>query len=400
MLLARQLDEEDARLRVERASECLASFTQALGHDVRAPFISIDSMMQLLDLDAPRLSETELRARIALATRAARRTCAYGLGMVGELFELMRANSGKWPFEPAATDLLATVSEVREIMNPQAHAKGLDIVTRLVGCAPCDVATIWTDANRLRQALVNVVGNAVKFSESGAIEIDLRVPRLGAETGGFVEVCVRDTGPGLEPGSIALLFEPFHQSSRTAARAGEGLGLGLAIAQRCANLIGGAWTAENRTDARGASFTLRIPREAPTPTPAQQPPRADAASTKAPANGLGCGPLRVLIVDDAIDASRLAAHHLGALGHEATIVTTVAAAKERLGAAGFDLVISDIELPDGSSRDVLRVAGKVPVLCSSARPDVSPEYRLAAGALPKPITRESLKAAIERVLRR
>ena len=183
---------------------------------------------------------------------------------------------------------------------------------------------------------------------------------------------MRDRGPGLDEASIERIFEPFHQSERTSAQAGEGLGLGLAIAERCARLIGGHWTAANRTDCRGAVFTLTLPQRS---TPA-----------------------RVLVVDDASDASRLAHHHLAALGHIVTISSGVREATRLLAAERFDLVLADFELSDGTAADLVATAGRIPVLVSSAHLDASLTCSGAAGTVPKPVTRTALQAAIDRTV--
>jgi CheY-like chemotaxis protein/nitrogen-specific signal transduction histidine kinase len=364
--------------------ERLLSFLHAVGHAIRTPFIGIDTTLQLLEIDAPRLSESELRARVAAASQSTRSACAFGLSMIGDLFELIRSDTGKWCASPSTVDIFALAHDVRAIVAPQAIPKSLEIVVRTEACTPQDLSAAWTDGHRLRQSLVNVVANSVKFSAEGLIEIELSMPSRDT-----VAIVVRDCGPGLDETSLEAIFEPFHQSERTAAQSGEGLGLGLAIAERCARLLGGHWTAANRTDRVGAEFTLRLPYRCPTDS--------DDTATAAAAHGSAAPlpeSLRILVVDDAADSARLARHHLASLGHQASIATGIGEAEKSLASGRFDLVVADYELQDGTAEDLLQKVGDLPVIVSSAHAGAAERCARAAGIVPKPVTRAALAHAI------
>jgi CheY-like chemotaxis protein/nitrogen-specific signal transduction histidine kinase len=375
----------------------LASFLHAVGHDIRTPLVGIDATMQLLEIDAARLGEAELRARVAEASRSVRTACGFGLSMMGELFELIRSESGNSSSSLSEVDLAAICDEVATIVGPQARSKQISIEVSCVGCAPSDVASAWTDAARLRQALVNVVANAVKFSDAGPVEILLALPSPNE-----VRIAVRDRGPGLDESSLSKIFEPFHQSDRTAVKSGEGLGLGLTIADRCARAIGGSWSAANRSDAAGAEFVLVIPRHHrahPAEHLGKAPPRhADPLRHRAADPRPTRDAIRVLLVDDAVDALRLAHHHLAALGFSVTPASTVREALEHLAHDHFDLVLTDFELGDGTARDLIARTAGTPVLISSAQIEGEVESAGANGIVPKPLTRLALGKAIRRVL--
>ena len=370
---------------LEGSRERLSALLHAVGHDIRTPFVGIATTMQLLEHDAPNLSEAELRARVGESARSIRSSCGFGLSMIGEVFELIRSDGGEWSASPSSVDLVSLVHEVRAIVEPQARAKSLAIEVRLRGCSESALASVWTDAGRLTQALVNVVANGVKFSAQGSVEIELAMPAPDA-----VSISVRDRGPGLDNASVGKIFEPFYQSQRTSAQASEGLGLGLAIAERCARLIGGHWIAGNRSDGPGAVFTLVLPHRC---APATAEAVASGGSSAEQAISA-----RVLVVDDAADAALLAQHHLAALGHSVTVATRVAEAERLLACERFDLVLSDFELSDGTAADLLPKAGRTPVLVSSAHLDEAVTRIGAAGTVPKPLTRASLQAAIDRTL--
>lgn len=402
-LVRRHEEAEAARHRAERAMECLTSFLHALGHDLRAPFVGIDASLQLLDLEAAGLRQDELRARVAETAAGVRRTCSFGLSMIADLFELMRTESGTWRVQPRRVDLLDLVREVRALVLPQARAKGLDIALRVLGhgaacgdrcgdrCHEPDIASFRTDPDRLRQALVNVLANAVKFSDAGTIDIE-----IARRPSGECVIRALDRGPGLAPDALERIFEPFHQSERTAAHAGEGLGLGLAIAERCARLLGGSWTAANR-EGGGAIFTLVLPEdtgcgtEEPTTPPQATEPSFTAGRT-----------LRILVVDDETASARLAAHHLRVLGHAVTTAASLAEARGVLASpARFDLILADFELPDGDGSDMLALArglGNIPVILSSARVCDEMLDHGAAAIVPKPLERSALAATLAKVL--
>lgn len=399
--LARRHEEaEAARRRAERTMECLTSFLHALGHDLRAPFVGIDASLQLLDLEAAGLRPDELRARVSETASGVRRTCSYGLSMIADLFELMRTEAGAWRVQPMPVDLLALVREVRALVLPQARAKGLDIAIHLVGsgagCNEPEIEAFRTDPDRLRQALVNVLANAVKFSDAGVVDIEIARPVAGQ-----CVFRVLDRGPGIAPDALERIFEPFHQSERTAAHAGEGLGLGLAIAERCARLLGGSWTASNR-EGGGAAFTLTLPEDTHCEPTSSAAPSAGSPAQSTASSRMAGRTLRILVVDDEAAAARLAAHHLRVLGHAVATAASLAEARAALASpSAFDLILADFELPDGDGADMLdlvRGLGNAPVILSSARVCDDMLDRGAAAVVPKPLERAALAATLARVL--
>ncbi len=212
---------------------------------------------------------------------------------------------------------------------------------------------------------------------------------------------VLDRGPGIAPDALERIFEPFHQSERTSAHAAEGLGLGLAIAERCARLLGGSWTAANREDG-GAVFTLILPEDTLSESAAVMALRDGSATQDAASARMAGRTLRILVVDDEAAAARLAAHHLRVLGHAVATAASLAEARAALSSpAAFDLVLADFELPDGDGSDMLalvRGLGNIPVILSSARVCDDMLDRGAAAIVPKPLERAALAATLARVL--
>ena len=420
-LAAHQAEIESARRRAERSAETLSTFLHALGHDLRAPFTTIGAGLELLALESPSPDSATRAERVASLAR----TCAHGLAMVDDLFELLRSDAGQWRVDLRTHRLENLAQDALALAAPRAAAKGLPLRIEwqrdeLRGLR------MQTDGTRIRQALANLLGNAVKFSDAG--EVVLRVEHEQAHekaheqahepahvaTGPreWILLSVRDSGPGFDPSDLSAVFEPFRQSSRTERRAHEGAGLGLAIVSRCAQLLGGRATAANNDDG-GACVTMRVPlvREATKADAVDaQTVSTEAASMRAMPGRVSSeqaprhaadAPLLVLIVEDAPESLRLAAHHFTHAGCTVRCAETLAAAREALAREPFDLVVIDGELPDGRGTELLGSTRMPPVVLSSARQGVGPEALPGiADTLPKPISRESVRALLARVAAR
>lgn len=368
-LALRQGELESARLKAEQAAETLSTFLNALGHDLRAPFVAIDAGLQMIELEP---------AEAAPHAQSLRRTCAHGLALVDDLFELIRSDAGQWRVDLRPVALRELVADVRGVVSPRANQKGLFVETVWEDDATLADAWVETDPVRLRQALINVASNAVKFTDQGRVVLSV------APSGeGRVRFTVRDSGPGIPAHMLGTLFEPFTQGS-SAGRSSDGTvgaGLGLAIARRCARLLGGDIAAANHPGG-GAVFTIDIPARPCEPFV----PEAAPGST-------GGGLRRVLVVDDAPDAARLLSHHLRVLGCEITLAETLAAAREALERGGFDLVITDRHLPDGSGTELVSLPGRPPLALSSACTDL-PEGIRPDAVLHKPVTFDSVRSVL------
>lgn len=402
---------DEARRTAERARETLETFLRALGHDLRAPFVAVDATLQLLELEAPALDGDAFRARTLADAAELRRSTAHGLALLADLFELIRSDAGQWRVEPRVIALDEFLRDLRAVVHAPAQAKSIALEV-VAHTAP---ATFETDPVRLRQALANLVLNAIQYAGSGSIRIEIEP--IDRER---LRFRVLDEGPGL-PTEMAALFEPFVRGAQAAgapsaglgatsaphdqvaadssrgAPVGVGLGLGLAIARRCANLLGGTLVGANRP-ARGAVFTLEIPlRIAHAADPAPQAMVASASATDAEPIRTPVRPRRILVVDDAADARRLLLHHLRALGQHAAAAASLAEAHALLATRTYDLVVADRRLGDGDGASLAThpalVAHRTPLVVSSADPE--PAAREDAGpVLPKPVDRR----AIERML--
>ena len=262
------------RLATAEPKESLDSahrFTAAVSHEIRTPLNGILGMAALLE-------ETELTAEQRDYAGAIRKSGARLLDLLNNVLDFSRMEAGDIPLDVAPFDTQDLVQDVAELLAPRAHAAGLDIA----GIVHPDLAPrMMGDAGRLRQILFNLAGNAIKFTEAGAVLIEARP---GADGQGIALV-VRDTGAGIPDHAKAHLFEAFSQVSAADARRDGGVGLGLAIVSRLVEAMKGK-VHLNSAYGHGAMFVVELPLEA-MPGTAVAPGAAEQAARRArPAAGL------------------------------------------------------------------------------------------------------------------
>lgn len=237
----------DARQVAERASQAKSQFLAVMSHELRTPLTGVIGFADLL--------ETEVLGPIAPKQQEAlsriKASSWHLVSIIDEILTLSRAEAGKEEVRWETTDLSEIAREVVEIIKSQADARGL--ILRLEDAeAPLPART---DPGKVRQMLINLVGNAVKYTQEG--EISVRVDDSAPE---WLQVHVRDTGPGIAPEDQERIFKEFEQLDSSHTRAGSGTGLGLAICRRLARLLGGEVLLQS-AQGEGSTFTLRLPQQ-------------------------------------------------------------------------------------------------------------------------------------------
>jgi PAS domain S-box-containing protein len=322
-----------ARRAAEQANRAKDHFLAVLSHELRTPLTPVLSATQLLR-DEPGLSDAArdlvelIRRNIELETR-----------LIDDLLDLTRISRGKLELHKAPTDLHETIRNTLSICDGDVRGKGLRIDLTL----EANPHHLLADAARVQQVLWNLLKNACKFtSEGGHVALHTR-----NAPGGGIELVVRDSGIGIEPDRLERIFDAFEQGDPGTTRLFGGLGLGLAISRMLVTLHGGSLVADSEGRGRGSTFTATFPAEAVLGPDAQQAPRSPSHSPQV-------GSLRLLLVEDHADTARLMALMLRRAGHVVRTAESVATALRAAGGERFDVVISDIGLPDGSGLDLMR----------------------------------------------
>jgi ligand-binding sensor domain-containing protein/CheY-like chemotaxis protein len=371
---------QHGRVLAEQASEAKTRFLATLGHEVRTPMTGVLGMTELL-------LGTSLEARQRGYAESIRNAGQHLLRLVNDTLDLARIEADKMRLEDIPFDLRALLQEVCQMLAPLAQAKGLAF--------HCDVAEdlprgLRGDAHRVRQILLNLGSNAIKFTERG--EVVLRAVALSSLG---VRLEVTDTGAGLDAAQQARLFQRFEQAegARTAARYG-GSGLGLAICRELAVAMGGTIGVDSRPG-EGACFHVELP----LPVAVISVARVDDAGERPTSR-------RILLVEDDPIAADAVLGLLQVQGHAVTHAQHGLAALSALQAKAHDLAFVDLDLPgiDGFAlARLLREQGHaLPLVALTARADAGAQLDARAAGmavfLRKPVTGAMLAGAIEMAL--
>jgi CheY-like chemotaxis protein/HPt (histidine-containing phosphotransfer) domain-containing protein len=372
----------------EQASRAKGDFLANMSHEVRTPMAAVQGYAELLlDDDIP---PAERRSHARTILRSGRHL----MSILDDILDLSKIEAGKMTVERIACSPRLVLHEVASLMQVRAAEKKLGFEVRFETPIP---SNIQSDPGRIRQILLNLVGNAVKFTTSGAVRIVARCDDPGSADP-KLRVDVSDTGAGLTPDQISRLFQPFTQADTSVTRRFGGTGLGLTICRRLASLLGGEITVTS-VPGHGCTFTLELGTGPLAGVPMDARFHDGEA---APSSGSSKGSVllsgRILLAEDGIDNQRLISLHLRRAGAGVTVVDDGRCAVEAALAAPFDLIFMDMQMPDVDGYQAtakLRSAGyRGPIVALTAHAMSTDRARcLAAGCsdfLTKPVRRDDL----------
>ena len=313
----------DARDSALAAARTKAEFLAAMSHEIRTPMNGVVGMLGLL-------AETPLTAKQGEFVRTASNSAGALLTVIDDILDFSKIEAGKLTLEHTAFDLREAVEDVGQLLAEQAHRKNLELTCLVPESVPC---SLMGDPVRLRQLLLNLGGNAVKFTQKGEVWIRVSVQR---QVGDRVQLLfeITDTGIGMTADVQTRLFQPFMQADNSTTRRFGGTGLGLSISRRLVDLMGGAIGVRS-TEGRGTTFWFRLElAQAP-----DAPPAPEVSGLKG---------IRVLVVDDHETNRLILEKYLAARGVEVLLATNADDARGALERAGGAGALPAVALIDGA----------------------------------------------------
>ena len=380
-----------AREQAVESSRLKSEFLASMSHEIRTPMNGVTGMLELL-LEESLTDQQRKRVSVALGSAEALLT------IINDILDLSKIEAGKLDLAPEWIDVRALVDDVIGLLRAMASEKGLHVDG---SCEPDVPARVLADGGRLRQVLVNLAGNAVKFTDEGRVSIAVSIASATREHV-RLRCSVSDTGIGIPAEQIPLVFEQFTQLEGAATRRANGTGLGLSICSRLIDLMGGTIHVASQPG-RGSKFWFDI--DVPF---ANQEGATVSAAPQASADVSGARGARVLLVEDNPVNRQFALAVLKSVGAVITVAVNGSEAVRMATEGAHDLILMDCQMPvmDGyEATRRIRAAGiTTPVIALTANAMEGDRDRCAAAGmddyLAKPIRPDTLRAAVAGKARR
>ena len=394
-LALKSAEAEMAKLAAEEANAAKSQFLANMSHEIRTPMAAVLGFNDLLLDDG---LSPELRKQYV---NTIRRNGEHLMSLINDILDLSKIEANGVAIERIDFSPAQLVGDVVSLLTVRAEAKQLKLSMTSDPALP---PTIRSDPTRVRQVLINLVSNAVKFTNEGSIDVGVSLLRRVGR-GPLLKVTVSDTGIGMTESQLEQVFEPFKQADATTTRRFGGTGLGLAISKRLVEMLGGTLVGTS-TPGKGSTMTATFDVEAPVEPAAPAKP----AGSPEPSPQLLQG-RRLLLAEDGPDNQRLVTFYLSRVGAEVEIAESGRAAIDQYEAAlrvgkPFELILMDMQMPvlDGyaATQELRRLGHKLPIIALTAHAMTGDREKcIAAGCtdyLTKPVEQASLIATIAAAL--
>jgi signal transduction histidine kinase/DNA-binding NarL/FixJ family response regulator len=382
-------DLKSAKDAAEAASAAKSQFLANISHELRTP---MNAILGLIDVAIPHVNN----ATVFDCLQTAKESAALLLTLLNDLLDTAKIESGKLELDLAPFSLRGLLDHVTRVLDVRAGEKGLLFECHVPENTP---DAVQGDRRRLQQVLLNLAGNAVKFTEQGMVETEVRVADR-SESDVLLEFSVRDTGIGIPPEAKEVLFQPFGQADVSLARQFGGTGLGLSISKNLVELMGGRIHFESAPGEGSVfKFTVRLPLASEAP-----------AEIDAPANLLAaaCRPLHILLAEDNTANQKLVDYILRGRGHHVEVAGEGEEAVYLSEDDSFDVILMDVQMPGMSGleaaavirrREAQTTTRRVPIIAVTAHAMPSDRERCAEAGmdayLSKPINAQELIRLVE-----
>jgi PAS domain S-box-containing protein len=329
---------------LQQANRSKSVFLANMSHEIRTPMNAILGFSQLM------LRDQDLTARQCQYLGTINRSGEHLLALINDILEMSKIEAGRTTLNPSSFDLPALLRDLEMMFRVRTDEKKLSFSAETIGDVP---RFIVTDINKLRQVFINVIGNAVKFTDEGGVCLRVRADRGGA-AGPSLRVEVEDTGPGISADELDKLFRHFEQT-KTGQQTGTGTGLGLAISREFVRLMGGDITVSSQVG-KGSVFVIHVPLKEGEAQAVQAKDNPRHVLSLQP----GRAACRVLIADDIEDNRQLLAQLLGPVGFEVRLAVNGAEAVREFEQWRPDLVLMDFRMPVMDGHEAIRQIRALP----------------------------------------
>jgi PAS domain S-box-containing protein len=354
----------EAEREANAASVSKTSFLANMSHEIRTPMNAILGFTELM-LDPDQSPEERIEC-----IQTVQRNGAQLLKLIDEILDISKVESGRLQIENVEMNLGQVLEDIRSLLQLQALEKGLDFNVNFVTPLP---RSIYSDPTRLRQILLNIIGNAIKFTRQGFVHLEASWRQDIDGDGARLRFRVSDSGIGIEPAQMEHLFQPFVQGDSATTRNYGGTGLGLALSRRLAQALGGDVTLESSEPRKGTSFVIEVKAEPAPGAPFIEHLESDRENQHAVVpsrNNKRLQGMNVLLVEDVQDNQALMVHFLGLAGANVDVANNGREGIAKAMMGNYDAILMDIQMPvlDGyeATRQLRAKGFRTPIIALTA----------------------------------